>query len=54
MDDILRVGESVASAQYANTLMEDLFEQKSLSFNLSKSKFIVMGNKKARKKSEQN
>ena len=38
MDNIPRVGESVASAQYANTLMEDLFEQKSLSFNLSKSK----------------
>ena len=50
MDDILRGGETVASAQHANNLMEDLFERKSLSFNLKKSQFIVMGNRKARKK----
>ena len=41
---------SVASAQYSNDLMEDLFAKKSLSFNLSKSQFLIMGNRKTRKK----
>ena len=50
MDDILRAGESVASAQYANSLVEDLFKQKSLSFNMKKSQFILMGSKSSRKK----
>ena len=50
MDDILRVGDSVASAQTANENMEDMFEKKSLSFNMTKSQFILIGNKTARKK----
>ena len=49
-DDIMRMAETVSSAQYSNNLMEDLFSQKSLSFNLTKSQFLIMGNKQARKK----
>ena len=49
-DDIMRMAETIASAQYSNRLMEDLFNQKSLSFNLSKSQFLIMGSRKARKK----
>ena len=49
VDDILRMGETLDSAQKANILMEDLFEQKSLSFNLKKSQFLVMGNKRSKK-----
>ena len=45
----MRGGETVASAQYANNLKEDLFEQRSLAVNLKKSQFILMGNKKLRK-----
>ena len=54
VDDILRMAESVQSAQHANLLMEDLFLKKSLSFNLKKSQFLIMGNKKARKEFRQN
>ena len=50
MDNILRGGETIASAQHANNLMEDLFERKSLSFNLKKSQFVLIGSKKSRKK----
>ena len=50
VDDILRMGETLDSAQKANILMEDLFEQKSLSFNLKKSQFLIMGNKNSKKK----
>merc|ERR1711954_627232 len=50
MDDILRIGDSVASAQYSNCLIEELFEQKSLSLKMEKSHFIIMANESARKK----
>ena len=46
------MADTVGSAQYSNKLMEDLFAQKSLSFNLSKSQFLIMGNRKQRKKIE--
>ena len=49
-DDIFRMAETVASAQFSNDVLEDLFEKKSLSFNLSKSQFLIMGNRKTRKK----
>ena len=53
VDDILRMAETIKSAQEANLLMEDLFELKSLSFNLKKSQFLLMGNKSTRKKFRQ-
>ena len=46
----MRMADSVSSAQYSNNLMEDLFAQKSLTFNHSKSQFLVMGNKSLRRK----
>ena len=46
----MRMAEDVTSAQYSNNLMEELFDQKLLSFNHSKSQFLVMGNRSARKK----
>ena len=49
MDDIMRMAESLASAQYGNILMEELIEQKCLQFNLDKSSFILMGTNKQRK-----
>ena len=50
MDDIIRMAASRDSAQYANKLLETLIGKKSLQFNLDKSAFLVMGNKKARNK----
>ena len=49
MDDIFRMAETLASAQKANKLMEDLVGKKSLEFNMTKSNFMVIGNKKSRK-----
>ena len=48
MDDIARMAANRDSAQYANNLPETLIGNKSLQFNLEKSGFLVMGNKKAR------
>ena len=48
MDDIMRMADSLASAQFGNILMEELIEQKCLQFNLDKSSFILMGTKKQR------
>ena len=50
MDDIMRMAESILSAQIGNNLMEDLMMQKCLEFNLDKSCFVLMGTKKQRKK----
>ena len=52
MDDIMRMAESLKSAQFGNNLMEEVIEQKCLQFNLDKSCFVIMGNKKQRKKFE--
>ena len=49
-DDIMRMAETISSAQYSNNAMEDLFEQKSLSFILQKSQYLIMGNKKLGRK----
>ena len=49
MDDIFRMGDNVIAAQVANNLLEEMIGKKSLEFNLDKSAFMVMGNKKARK-----
>ena len=52
VDDVLRMGDSIESAQYANELMEELVKRKFLRFNQSKSSFLVMGSRKERKKVE--
>ena len=39
-----------ASAQLGNYLMEEMLKQKSLPLNIEKSAFLIMGNKKVRKK----
>ena len=49
MDDIARLAENVASAQYANEVMEELLGKKSLKLNLDKSSFLVIGTKKSRR-----
>ena len=54
MDDIARLAEDKESAQYANDKLEDMLNSKGLSFNLDKSNFLSMGNKKSRKIFEQN
>ena len=46
----MQIAETLTSAQYADSAEEDLFKQKSLSFNLQKSQFLIMGNRRFRKK----
>ena len=53
MDDITRAADDRDKAQYGNDRMEELLGPKSLQLNLSKSGYIVIGNKKARKELEQ-
>ena len=50
MDDIFRMAETQSSAQFANDLMENIMGEKSLSFNMEKSAFLIVGNKQQRKK----
>ena len=50
MDDIGRLAADRNAAQYANDKLEDLMSSKGLAFNLDKSKFLIMGNKKSRRK----
>ena len=50
MDDILRPAENVRNAQYGNDKMEEMVKKKVLKFNLDKSNFVILGNKKSRKK----
>ena len=50
MDDIFRMAEDRESAQFANTVMEEMVEKKLLSFNNDKSCYTFMGNKTARKR----
>ena len=49
VDDVMRLAESVESAQYGNDAMEKMVKCKVLEFNLDKSTFVIIGNKKARK-----
>ena len=49
MDDVIRLAEDVESAQYGNDRMEDMVNRKVLEFNLEKSNYVIIGNKKARK-----
>ena len=50
MDDIFCMAGNRNSAQYANDVMEDMIEKKSLSFNTDKTCYLIMGNRNARKK----
>ena len=50
MDDIMRMAESVESAQFANDVIEKVVGKKSLKLNLDKSSFLVVGNRKAKKR----
>ena len=50
MDDIFRLSTNKASAQFGNNVIEEVTGKKSLEINLDKSSYIVIGNKKARKK----
>ena len=49
VDDVLRLAETVDSAQFGNNAMEKMAKSKVLEFNLEKSNFVIIGNKKARK-----
>ena len=49
MDDLFRMAENVEKAQYGNEVMEEMINKKVLEFNISKSSFVVIGNKRARK-----
>ena len=49
-DDVARISTSVASAQSGNVKMESVAECKLLDYNVDKSCFLVLGNKKETKK----
>ena len=49
-DDVARIATNVTSAQAGNTRMEAVAESKLLDYNVEKSCFVVLGNKKASKK----
>ena len=50
MDDIYRMAEDRKSAQDANDRIVDLVESKLLDLNVDKTNYLVVGNKKARRK----
>ena len=50
MDDIARMSDNVDSAQDGNKGMEHMLNSKGLVFNLTKSKYLVMGSKMKRNK----
>ena len=52
VDDITRASDNRDKAQYGNDKMEELLGPKSLQLNLTKSGYVVVGNKKARKELE--
>ena len=47
-DDVARISGSIKDAQAGNDKMESLAESKLLDYNLEKSCFILMGERKAR------
>ena len=49
-DDVARIAPTVKSAQVGNCKMEIIAETKLLDYNLEKSGFLVVGDKKAKKK----
>ena len=53
MDDIFRMAGNRDNAQYANNKMEDFVEKKLLKLNFLKSGFLIVGNKKDRRKLNQ-
>ena len=52
-DDVARIAPTVESAQAGNVKMEVIAETKLLDYNHEKSAFMIVGNKKARHKIEQ-
>ena len=44
------MADSFTSVEFSNYITENIFERKNLSFNLTKSKYIIMGNRKSRRK----
>ena len=52
-DDVARLSLDLESVQMGNNKMETMAETKLLNYNLDKSCFIVMGNKKARQEMQQ-
>ena len=52
-DDVARLSADLAAVQMGNNKMETLAETKLLNYNLEKSCFIVIGNKKTRKEVEE-
>ena len=52
-DDVARLATDLESVQFGNDKMEALAETKLLNFNLEKSCFIVMGNKKTRREMQE-
>ena len=49
IDDLFRMAENIAAAQHGNDVLEDMVGRKTLEFNQSKSCFLLVGNKRARK-----
>ena len=49
-DDIFRMCEDALSAQLGNELIDAVMETKLLDFNLDKSCYIIIGEKKAQQK----
>ena len=50
MDDIFRMAGNVFDAQFGNDLIEEMTKEKILDFNLEKSNFLIVGNRKERRK----
>ena len=50
VDDIGKLSNNIEAAQYGNDRMEELVDSKTLSLNLQKSAFLVIGSQKNRKK----
>ena len=50
MDDIGRMSEDRDKAQYGNDRIEDMINRKGLEFNLDKSNFLLIGNKRELKR----
>ena len=50
LDDIFRMAGTIKSAQEGNNRLQEMMEEKGLEFHGDKSCFLLMGNKKGRKK----
>ena len=50
MDDIYRMADNADKAQFGNERIEEMINMKVLEFNVEKSSYVIIGNKKERKK----